>query len=136
VYGLEAINAHNGFAMAIAGALIVMTGLSVLSFVISRLHRILALLENKKSEPEKEASPDHQAPAAPAQDPEHDLSRLSDSVPLYRSITTELGDGFNLQDLFTVFQTRDFPHPHLTIRSLKEEGYLVPSGEGLFSWKA
>jgi hypothetical protein len=28
VYGIEAINAHNGWSMALAGAIIVMTGLS------------------------------------------------------------------------------------------------------------
>ena len=53
MYGLEAISAQNGWAMAIAGALIVMAGLTVLSFVISQLHKIAALLEKgveKRSE--------------------------------------------------------------------------------------
>ena len=45
MYGLDAISATNGWSMAIAGALIVMSGLSVLSFVISQLHKIAALLE-------------------------------------------------------------------------------------------
>ena len=48
MYGIQAINAHNGWAMALAGALIVMSGLSVLSFIISQLHKVLALLENRK----------------------------------------------------------------------------------------
>jgi len=34
-----------------------------------------------------------------------------------------------------VFQECDFPHPHLTIRSLKEEGFLIPADQGRFSWK-
>ena len=45
MYGLDAISAANGWAMAIAGALIVMTGLTVLSFVISQLHKVAGLLE-------------------------------------------------------------------------------------------
>jgi len=41
LYGLQAIAAHNGWAMALAGALIVFSGLVILSFVISQLHKIL-----------------------------------------------------------------------------------------------
>ena len=46
MYGIEAINHHNGWAMAAAGALIVMFGLSVLSFVISQLHKVVAIIES------------------------------------------------------------------------------------------
>jgi len=45
LYGLEAISAQNGWAMAVAGALIVISGLTVLSLVISQLHKIAAFLE-------------------------------------------------------------------------------------------
>ncbi|MBW1726140.1 MAG: OadG family protein [Deltaproteobacteria bacterium] len=39
MYGLQAIAAYNGWAMALAGALIVFSGLVILSFVISQLHK-------------------------------------------------------------------------------------------------
>jgi hypothetical protein len=41
LYGIEAIEAANGWAMAIAGALIVMAGLAILSLVISQLHKLV-----------------------------------------------------------------------------------------------
>ena len=46
--GLEAISAHNGWAMAITGTIIVMCGLSALAFIISQLHKIIALFEKRK----------------------------------------------------------------------------------------
>jgi len=133
VYGIEAINAHNGWAMAIAGSLIVMSGLSVLSFIISQLHKVLALTENRKK------SKDIDQPSVPKPIPattaDHDLSNLEGSLTCYCDETAGLGSAFTLQELFTVFQECDFPHPHLTIRSLKEEGFLIPADQGRFSWK-
>ena len=46
MYGLEAINAHNGWAMALTGAIIVMTGRTVLSTIISQLHRIVDMMQH------------------------------------------------------------------------------------------
>ena len=136
VYGIQAINAHNGWAMALAGSLIVMSGLSVLTFIISQIHKVLALLENWK----KTNDVDDTSASAPEWTPvvmaDHDLSNLDNSLSCYYDETTDLGDAFTLPDLFAVFQKCDFPHPHLTIRSLKEEGFLIPAGEGMFSWKS
>ncbi len=50
MYGLEAINAYNGWAMAITGPLIVMGGLSILSIIISQLHKVVALFDKKEEE--------------------------------------------------------------------------------------
>lgn len=133
MYGLEAINAHNGWSMALAGAIIVMSGLSILSFIISQLHRVLALMENRKTFDDVAAPPASQP--MPVITADHNLSDLECSLPCYCNETASLGDAFTLQDLFTVFKECDFPHPHLTIRSLKENGLLVSAGEGLFSWK-
>ena len=133
MYGIEAINAHNGWAMALAGALIVMSGLSVLSFIISKLHSVLDFVEKgKKADVVDEPSAPEPIPAATV---DHNLSNLKDSLTCYCDETAGLGSAFTLQDLFMVFQKCDFPHPHLTIRTLKEEGYLVPAGEETFSWK-
>ena len=49
MYGLEAIEHANGWAMAGAGACIVLTGLSVLAFLISMIPRLIELFEKKLS---------------------------------------------------------------------------------------
>ena len=47
MYGLEAINASNGWAMAITGPLIVISGLTILSIIISQLHKLVAIFDKK-----------------------------------------------------------------------------------------
>ena len=131
MYGIEAINAQNGWAMAIAGALIVMSGLSILAFIISQLHKVLELMEPRKKTVVTGAAP---API-PAATADHDLSHLEGSLSCYYNETAHLGTAFTLMDLFAVFKSCDFPHPHLTIRTLKEKGYLVPASEDAFTWK-
>ncbi len=135
MYGLQAINAHNGWAMALAGSIIVMCGLSALSFIISQLHKILALLENWKKSNDPDDTSASAAESKPIMTADHDLSNLDGSYACYCEESAQLGAMFSLPDLFTVFADCDFPHPHLTIRSLKEEGFLIPAGEGMFSWK-
>ena len=135
VYGLEAINAHNGWAMALAGAIIVMSGLSVLSFIISQLHKVVDFMENRKGSGTAEDIPPQASKDPAVLTADHDLSNLDGCLTCYCQASAKLGNTFTLQDLFAVFQECDYPHPHLTIRSLKEEGLLITAGEGLFSWK-
>ena len=45
MFGLEAIAQNNGWTIAVTGAGIVFTGLATLSFVISQLHKLVALLD-------------------------------------------------------------------------------------------
>ena len=135
MYGLEAIQAANGWAMAIAGAIIVMSGLAMLSFVISQLHKIVEFMEKRPKHDKKEAEQDAKETDALSYDPERPLLDIGRAVEHYRKATQDLGQKFDLKDLYTIFYHSGFPHPHLTIRSLRENGYLVSSGEGYFTWK-
>ena len=124
--GLEAISAHNGWAMAVTGIIIVMCGLSVLAFIISQLHKVIGLFEEKKK-----TAPHFVQPAA-------DIDILNDlavTTLLYQPLTAELGDSFPLAELYRIFERENLPHPHLTISALREAEYLLPSGDGLFIWK-
>ena len=124
--GLEAISAHNGWAMAVTGSIIVMCGLSALAFIISQLHKIIGLFEKEKEK------------ASHFTKPEADIDILNDlpvTALLYQPLTAELGDSFPLAELYRIFEKEQLPHPHLTISALREAEYLLPSGEGLFSWK-
>jgi hypothetical protein len=135
LYGLEAIQAYNGWAMAITGAVIVMIGLSILSFIISQLHRIVNLVDGRTNRKLKKKTD-----KVPALIPESKLqlpplSDLSETMKRFQPLTQELGTPFDLTALFQVFVQQDDPHPHLTIRSLREQGFLIPDGNGLFTWK-
>jgi len=135
LYGLEAIQAHNGWAMAITGAVIVMIGLSILSFIISQLHRIISLVDGRSNRKLKKKT-DNDLVLIP--EPKLQLSPLSDlgeTMKRFQPLTKEIGTPFDLTALFQVFVQQNDPHPHLTIRSLREQGYLIPDGNSLFSWK-
>ena len=135
MYGLEAISAHNGWAMAITGALIVMSGLTVLSVIISQLHRIIAILENRKTVKSQNQTPPDKPPVMDTQPVVTALSDLGPSVDRFSLMTTDAGETFDLATLHQIFIQNDDPHPHLTIRSLREQGFLVAAGEGRFTWK-
>ena len=47
----------------------------------------------------------------------------------------DLGEVFSLPTLYRICQKENLPHPHITIMALRGAGYLVPAGEGNFSWK-
>ena len=133
--GLEAINAHNGWAMAVTGAVIVMIGLSVLSFIISQLHRIINFVDSRNARKSKRLNGQRPADVPESQPVRPSLSDLSGTMNHFEPLTQQIGVTFDLAALFQIFIRHDDPHPHLTIRSLREQGYLVPAGEGLFSWK-
>lgn len=127
MFSFENIAANNGWAMALAGALIVMTGLSVLSFIISQLHRLVGFMEKKEkvsAEPE------------PVGIPERFPESLAAQAIFYEPLLKQLPETFALDELYNLTRDNDFPHPHLTIRAFREAGFLVSKGEGLFSWNA
>jgi hypothetical protein len=134
VYGLEAISAQNGWSMAVAGALIVMSGLAVLSLVISQLHKIAAFLEKgveKRSETKKAAQTapiETVALKRPAFDIDEAQARL-------KPLVAELGESFELTNLYELANSGELPHVHLSIRSLREAGVIVPAGDGRFVWR-
>ena len=136
MYGLEAISAVNGWAMAIIGALIVMSGLSVLAFVISQLHTVLDLFAKREKSSENEPAGSPAKTDRNVYDPERPFLNMTEAVQHYQSASVDLGETFDLKELYAIFYHSGFPHPHLTIRSLREEGFLIPSGDGFFSWQA
>jgi len=128
--GFEAISYYNGWAQAVTGILIVMTGLSCLALIISQLYKVVNYVENfgKKQIP---AHNNETAENAPPDLMDADLHQLGE---LSRPYVEKLGDSFQLRELYDIFQKNSLPHPHLTIRSLRESGKIVPLGDGAFCW--
>jgi len=135
VYGIKAISAANGWAMAVAGYLIVISGLAVLSFVISQLHKLIALFEKKEKTPAPPAKVDLAPPSPEMPEIKEPLLNLHAAATIYRAATSDLGKRFRLEALYRFFYQHNLPHPHLTIRALRQDGFLAPVGDNLFSWK-
>ena len=138
MYGFHAISVHNGWAMAIAGALIVFSGLVVLSSVISQIHKILLFFENKyasfrnNNQIQENEAPDEQPDSDLSKDFPTDLDKIAH---LYNPLIEEIGDTFYLSDLYEIAKKKNFPHPHITLTAFRDAKILTPHGDGVFSWK-
>ncbi len=138
MYGLKAISAYNGWAMALAGALIVFSGLVVLSTAISQLHKILLFLEKKYAGFRKNNK--IQENDEPEEQPESALptifpAELDEIACLYQPLIEEIGETFYLSDLYKIAKENNFPHPHITFTAFRDAKILISYGDGIFSWK-
>jgi hypothetical protein len=144
VQGFAAITANNGWAMAGTGASIVIIGLVSLAFIISQLHKIVALLEKKKKpldQAEVAGVPAADLAAAEAgvltdlaAAEAGVLTDLAAAARAYQPLAANLGERFTLSELYQVLAAANVPHPHITVREFRGAGYLIPTGEGFFSW--
>ena len=132
VNGLAAISACNGWAMAFTGATIVLSGLAILSFIISLLPKILSLLKKRASLLPDNAQKNQETKSEKTDFLNADLQTLKQS---YAPLVRKLGASFQLSDLFELTKKNALPHPHLSIKRLREEGTLISKGAGLFTWK-
>jgi hypothetical protein len=136
LYGIEAISAYNGWSMAIIGIVIVFTGLVTLSFVISKIHKVLYLLEIKKKLLKKYKKKRIQEKPKIIKTPESVLPMDINSLAYnYKPLVDQLGEPFKLSALINLSTKFDFPHPYISINYLRNAGILVSRGEGLFIWR-
>lgn len=132
MYGLAAIQQANGWAMAGAGACIVLTGLTVLSFLVSMIPRLTGLFEEKSRAPtEKMAQTATPKMIIPDRLPD-DVNAAS---TIYIPLTEDLGETFSLIELHRKTKEVGLPHPHLSINRFRDAGILVSVGDGRFSWQ-
>ncbi|BCS98056.1 hypothetical protein DSLASN_36880 [Desulfoluna limicola] len=132
---IEQVSAHNGWNMALAGMTIVFTCLVILALTISRIHKILDLLDNRDQlrlkmreffvgrEKEKQVA-----------------SLLTPALELeaarYRRLTPFLGETFSLKKLIRFAESRGMtnPPPEKTIRQLMEVGLIKKDMRNRFTW--
>ena len=132
--GLEAIAANNGWAIAGLGICIVFTGLTLLSLIISQLHKVLALLEDPGRhlrELRERRKPD-------TPEPEEVCmvipSEIKESVRQYRMLVDRLGEPFSLPRLLFYAEGCGLDHPHASLNDLVQNGLIVPNGVGFYQW--
>jgi len=135
VTGFEAISYYNGWVMAALGATIVFSGLAVLSTAVALMPKLLNAIERALAPSEK---PPVEA-ESPAPEPEIAFkvplscpADIREMARLYEPIIHELGEPFQLAELYKKTQFHDLPHPHLTISCLRQADFLLSQGEGMF----
>jgi len=132
--GFEAINQANGWSIAFLGAGIVFSGLVVLSTAISQLKKIIAFLESKLMNgnvipPSTRPKLSKKIIRLPAVWP----NDIREAAKLYTPLFEQLGSSFQLADLYRLSGEHNYPHPHLTIKHMREAEIIIPTGDGSFS---
>ena len=137
--GLENIALNNGWSQAFLGAGIVMTGLVILSIAISQIHKLVDFWENRSQKPAAQEAAASTGAATtvngltldvPTQCP----ADISQTAALYKPLVDLIGTPFELKDLYRSAAQFDLPHPHITIKCLREAGILKSQGDGMFLW--
>ncbi len=126
--GFEAISAHNGWAIAAIGISIVFTGLTLLSIIISQLHKVLEYIEARGKSHGGRASKD---------DSEIIIvipKEVRQAARQYRMIVDRIGEPFALPRLLELASRHGLEKPHSTINSLIKKQVILPDGEGYFTW--
>ena len=123
--------------MAVVGSTTVFMGLIVLSFVISQIHKILKIWEQRDeffNRSKKQARTEEpKTIKAPVSIQRH-LPSVKELTSIYRPLVEQLKQPFGLLQLFEISNKMDLPHPHLSIKYLQEAGVLVAQGDGTFTW--
>jgi Na+-transporting methylmalonyl-CoA/oxaloacetate decarboxylase gamma subunit len=132
MYGLAAIQQANGWAMAGAGACIVLSGLSMLAFLISLIPRLTGLFEEKPKPP---VDPVEQKPVPKRIAPERLPEDIKAAAAIIVELTDELGEAFSLVDLHCKCKEVGLANPHMSINRFRDAGILMSLGEGRFSWQ-
>jgi hypothetical protein len=131
VQGIQAISDANGWAMAITGAIIVFSGLTILATIISQLHKVIDLFEGKKKQKNKNTKLDKHAKSPGSNKLGLDIH---DIASVYKPLAEQLGQAFQLADLYRLASKRDIIHPHISITRLRNANFLTPGENGLFAW--
>lgn len=136
--GLEAIAHHHGFSMAAVGITIVFTALVTLSIIISQLHRLLMLWDNRKTWGSKvrellrgAVKTSEEKPIPPL---ERDLHDINEEARQFNILIRAMGEPFSLPELIRMAQTCGLSHPHATAAHLIESNLITPDKKGFFLW--
>jgi hypothetical protein len=133
VIGFENIAAHNGWAMAAVGWGIVFTGLTVLSFTIAQLHKVLDIWDNRNEIIPKFKN--RLQKQTPVDEPVLHFSRdIQDAMRNFKLLTNRLGEPFSLPKLIDLSKKCGLTNPYSTINTLLTSKIIIPDGKGYFIW--
>ena len=137
MFGFEAISANNGWQYALLGICIVFSGLVILSFVISQLHKLLSLWDNRASVM-KTLKARWKGPSSTAETETRifeEPKTLSEARDQYRMIVDRIGEPFSLPKLLKLAEQSGLYRPHATINDLLQAGVILPDETGYYVWK-
>ncbi|WP_022667430.1 OadG family protein [Desulfospira joergensenii] len=137
MYGLEAINANNGWAISVVGITIVFSGLVMLSLVISQLHKLIALYEHPEKLKKIFTRAGTKEKAAQSQEETIPLDLTPGQKEIFRQfalLVRTMEDHFSLSRLLFLAQISGLKDPHSNLNLLLKSGIIFADKKGLFCW--
>ena len=134
MYGLEAIAANNGWAIAFVGASIVFSGLVFLSFAISRLHKILNMWEERDMAYLRIKTLIRRRKRKAGTDAKLDEHDPAETAGQFKMLADSLGARFSLLKLVELAEQRGLYRPHSAVNCLITSEVIEPDGKGFFLW--
>ncbi len=132
--GFEAIAFYHGWSISAAGIFIVFTALCTLSFIISQLHKVLTIWENRE-EFIKKAKKRFSPPKKKTLHPKIMASAsFSESARQFHVLIQSMKDPFSLPKLIMLAKKVGIGNPHSTVNDLLEAELIVPDGKGFYCW--
>ncbi|MCP3944765.1 MAG: OadG family protein [Desulfobacteraceae bacterium] len=135
MYGLEAINANNGWATSVVGITIVFSGLVVLSLVISQLYKALDLYENPQKIRDWFSRAKRSDKFLETEVPLFVLTEeQKEIIKQFALLVRTLEDHFSLPRLFELAQISGVKNFHSNLNILLKSAIIFPDKEGFFCW--
>lgn len=135
MYGLEAINANNGWAISVVGITIVFSGLVSLSLVISQLHKVLALYEDPskikaffKPKKAKKKIEDVVVNIVLTQS-------QKEVTKQFALLVRTMDDHFSLPKLLHLAKISGLKDPYLNLNNLLKLKMIKSDKDGFFTWE-
>ena len=136
--GFENITAFNGWSMAVTGITIVFVSLGMLSFAISRIHKILNLWDFRGEYIAKIKNSLKPSPKEETQQTRVISSGLKDCAKNFKIISSFIGEPFHLSDLIKFAEKRGLisPSPKAVVEDLLKASLIVKADEKRFCWNS
>lgn len=136
MHGFEAISVNNGWEYALVGASIVFSGLVILSFVISQLHKLLLLWDNRASFRQTLKARWKSEPPASETKTFESTPSLVEAKQQYKLLVERMGEPFSLPKLLKMAEGSGLHRPHAAINDLLQEGVILPDETGYYIWNS
>ena len=135
LYGFEAINTYNGWAISVVGVSIVFTGLVSLSALISQLHKLVALYDNPgKIKNLFAPKPKTAAKTAPPKKIMVLTEAQKQVCQQYNLLARTMDDVISLPKLLRMAELSGLKDPHANMTVLIKAGILCEDEQGYFRW--
>jgi len=132
--GLEAIIYHNGFNMAAVGITIVFTALVSLSLIISQLHKLLIIWDNRKTYAAKLRGAFTEQKQAKQPLAAADFRDVRESARQFKVLIQAIGEPFSLPELIRIAESFGIRHPCSKVSLLITRDLIISDHKGFFLW--